>query len=1049
MPGRNLPLGPQAALIGFAIRFRGIVVLLALVLLGYGAYSLLSARYDVFPEFAPPRVSIQTEAPGLSPEQVEVLVTRPIEIELNGVPGIKLLLSNSIQGLSVVNVFFNASSDIYRDRQVVAERLTVAAQELPQGVHPPTITPLTSSSAMVLVVGLTSKVQSLMKLRSVADGLVRLRLVAVPGVADVAVFGGDVGSIQIQVHPDRLVRYGLGINDVVAAANHATGVRGAGLIDLPNQRVVLQTQGQSITPEAIAGTILLRNATGAVAIGDVADVVNAAEPLVSGATIQGGPGVVLNVEEQYGANTIEVTKALEAALDELRPALDADQIAMQTDLFRPANFIAAATDNIRESLLIGGVLVIVVLWLFLFDVRTAAICSIAIPLSLVAAAVVLLHFGATLNTMTLGGLAIAIGEVVDDAVIGVENIVRRLRENRRLPNPRPEARVILDATFAVRTAVVYATFAVILVFFPIIMLAGVAGRLFAPLGLAYVLAVLASLGVALTVTPALAMALLSGRRVQLQDPPLLRWSRAIYEPPLRRITKRPGIVIAAAAAITILGCAPIPFFGGSFIPELKEGHFDVHMVAVPGTSIQESLRLGQKVTEALHRIPFVRSVAQRVGRAELSPDTLGTHQSEFEVDLEPGLSGGQTEQVQAEINRALRDFVGVVFAVNTFLTERMEETFSGFTAEVAVKMFGDDLDILDRKAREIARVLGGIPGAESVQVQSPLGMPELTIALRKADLARWGFDPVTVLDGVRTAYQGDVVGQVYPGSRVSDVLVILDAKSRRSITDVGNLPLRSPEGTQVPLRQIADIYETSGRYQVQHQGGQRMQTVTADVAGGDVESFVGQAKTRIAAEVKLPPGTYISFAGAAEAQAQSQHDLIVNGLIAGVGMVLLLSVVTRNWRNLLLVMVNLPFALIGGVVAVFVIGGVMTVGAMVGFVSLFGITLRNSMMMISHYEHLVEAEGMVWGLETAIKGAADRLPAILMTSLVTGLGLLPLAIGMNAPGREIEGPMAVVIFGGLLSSMALNLLVLPTLALRYGRFVPAVDEFAATVGAAE
>jgi CzcA family heavy metal efflux pump len=1049
VPGRNLPPGPQAALIAFAIRFRGIVVLLAFVLLGYGAYSLLSARYDVFPEFAPPRVSIQTEAPGLSPEQVEVLVTRPIEIELNGVPGIKLLLSNSIQGLSVVNVFFNASSDIYRDRQVVAERLTVAAQRLPQGVHPPTITPLTSSSAMVLVVGLTSKVQSLMKLRSVADGLVRLRLVAVPGVADVAVFGGDIGSIQIQVHPDRLVRYGLGINDVVAAANRSTGVRGAGLIDLPNQRVVLQTQGQAITPEAIAGTILLRNTSGAVAIRDVADVVEAPLPPVSGATIQGGPGVVLNVEEQYGANTLEVTKALEAALAELHPVLEADQIAMQTDLFRPANFIVAATDNIRESLLIGGVLVIVVLWLFLFDVRTAAICSIAIPLSLVATAVVLLHFGATLNTMTLGGLAIAIGEVVDDAVIGVENIVRRLRENRRLPNPRPEARVILDATFAVRTAVVYATFAVILVFFPIIMLGGVAGRLFAPLGLAYVLAVLASLGVALTVTPALAMVLLSRRRVQLQDPPLLRWSRAIYEPPLRRIARRPGIVIAAAAAVTILGCAPIPFFGGSFIPELKEGHFDVHMVAVPGTSIQESLRLGQKVTEALRRIPFVRSVAQRVGRAELSPDTLGTHQSEFEVDLQPRLSGSQTAQVQAEINRALRDFVGVVFAVNTFLTERMEETFSGFTAEVAIKMFGDDLDILDRKAREIARVLGGVPGAESVQVQSPLGMPELTIALRKPDLERWGFDPVTVLDVVRTAYQGDVVGQVYPGSKVSDVLVILDAKSRRSITDVGNLSLRSPEGTRVLLKQLADIYETSGRYQVQHQGGQRMQTVTADVAGNDVESFVGEAKARIAAQVKLPPGAYISFAGAAEAQAQSQHDLLVNGLIAGVGMVLLLSVVTRNWRNLLLVLVNLPFALIGGVVAVFVIGGVMTVGAMVGFVSLFGITLRNSMMMISHYEHLVEAGGMVWGLETAIKGAADRLPAILMTSLVTGLGLLPLAIGMNAPGREIEGPMAVVIFGGLLSSMALNLLVLPTLALRYGRFVPAVDEFAATLGAAE
>jgi CzcA family heavy metal efflux pump len=1048
MPAK-LPAGPQAALIAFAIRFRGIVLLLALVLLGYGAYSLSGARYDVFPEFAPPRVSIQTESPGLSPEQVEALVTRPIETELNGLPGIKMLLSNSIQGLSVVNVFFDAASDIYRDRQVVAERLAVAAQQLPSGVHPPTITPLTSSSAMVLVVGLTSKTQSLMKLRTVADGLVRLRMVGVPGVADVAVFGGDVGAIQVQVRPDRLIRYGLGLNEVIAAASRATGVRGAGLIDLPNQRVVLQTRGQSATPEAVAHTVLLRTPAGVVTIGDVADVVEAPEPPVSGASIEGGPGVVLNAEEQYGANTPEVTKALEAALDELRPALAADHIEMRTDLFRPANFIVTAIDNIRESLLIGGVLVIAVLWLFLFDVRTAAICTVAIPLSLVAAAVVLLHMGATLNTMTLGGLAIAIGEVVDDAVIGVENIVRRLRENRRLPLPRPEARVILDATFEVRTAVVYATFAVILVFFPIVMLPGVAGRLFAPLGLAYILAVLASLGVALTVTPALAMSFLSRRQAQSHDPPLLRWTRAAYEPPLRRIARHPGLVIAGALGITLLGCAPLPLFGGSFIPELKEGHFDVHMVAVPGTSIQESLRLGQKVSQALLRIPYVRSVAQRVGRAELSPDTLGTHQSEFEVDLQPGLSGEQTEAAQEDINRALTNFVGVVFATNTFLTERMEETFSGFTAELAVKIFGEDIDVLDRKAREIARVLSGIPGARSVQVQSPLGMPELTVALRKPDLARWGFDPLDVLDAVRAAYQGEVTGQVYSGSHVTDVLVILDRRDRNSISRVGDLPLRSPQGSYVPLSALADIYESSGRYQVQHQGGQRMQTVTADVASGDVEGFVDQAKQRIAEQVGLPPGTYLSFAGAAEAQAASQHELIVNGLIAGIGMVLLLSVVTRNWRNLLLVLVNLPFALVGGVLAVFAIGGVLTVGAMVGFVSLFGITLRNSMMMISHYEHLVEAEGMSWNLETAIKGAIDRLPAIVMTSLVTGLGLLPLAIGMNAPGREIEGPMAVVIFGGLLSSMALNLLVLPTLALRFGRFEPARDEFAAAVGAAE
>ncbi len=1036
-----VPSGPQAALIAFAIRYRGTVMTLSCLLVVFGIYSLARAKYDVFPEFAPPQVGIQTEAAGLSPEQVEVLVTRPIENAISGAPGIKTVRSTSIQGLSLITVFFNSSSDIYRDRQVVAERLTVVAQQLPQGVQAPAITPLTSSTSIVLVIGLTSDRRSLMELRTAAEWTIQPRLLAVPGVAKVAIFGGDERSLQIQVHPDELVRYGLGLNDVLVAARRATGVRGAGFIDTPNQRVVLQTEGQSLTAGDLARTVILTRGAANVTLGNVAEIVEAPTPPTGAAMIQGKPGVIFNVSEQYGANTIEVTDQLEAALRDLRPTLEADGMKLDPALFRPANFIIASTDNVRDSLVLGGLLVIAVLFLFLFDLKTAAISCAAIPLSLLTAVIVLDRFGITINTMTLGGLAISIGVVVDDAVIDVENIVRRLRENRRLPASRPVARVMLEACLEVRSAVVYATFAVILVVLPIMALSGIAGRLFGPLGLAFVLAVLASLLVALAVTPALAMAMLSGRMAE-RDPPLVRWTRTGYERLLRAVARQPRTLMATAALFTIAGLAALPFFGGSFIPELQEGHFDVHLSAVPGTSLEESMRLAGRINTELKRLPAVRSVAQRVGRAELADDIWGTHYSEVEVDLKPDVAADEAEEATAAIRKVFAGLVGINSSVLTPLSERVGETLSGYTAAVAVNIFGNDLDVLDAKAEEIARVLKGIRGASEVQIQSPPGLPQISIRLRKPDLERWGFDAVEVLDLIRAAYQGDVVGQTYEGNRVFNVLALLDRHRRNDVARIGDLPLRSPGGSFVLLKQIAEIYQAAGRYQVQHDGARRLQTVTANVKGPDVVSFVAAAERAIAAKVQLPAGTYIQFSGAAEAATRATHDLLVNSLIVGVGIILLLAVVTRHWRNLLLILANLPFALVGGVLAVWATGGVLSLGAMIGFVALFGITLRNSILMIAHYEHLVEIEQADWGLDTAIRGAADRLAPILMTSIVTGLGVLPLAIGMGDPGREIEGPMAVVILGGLLTSMALNLLVLPTLALRFGRFEPAVDELA-------
>ncbi len=1022
-----------SAIVRFSLRFRGAVLSLAVAMLGYGLYTLSHARYDVFPEFAPPTVAIQTEAPGLSPEQVELLVTQPIENVLNGVTGIDSLRSNSIQGLSITSVIFRDGNGIYLNRQLVNERLATLAGQLPHGVSAPIMTPLTVSTSTVVVLGLTSHSKSLMDLRTAADWTLRPRLLAVPGVANIAVFGGQVKQIQVQPLPDKLVQYGLSLNDVVTAAQKATGVLGAGFIENSNQRLIVQSQGQAITPAQIAATVLVRQNGASATLGQVADVVEGPAPPFGAASVEGTTGVVLVVSGQYGSNTAEVTAQVDRALAELNPALQQQGIDMRPDLFKPAKFIDIAVHNVRNSLLLGAAFVIVVLFLFLFDLRVAAISCSAIPLSLLVAVTVMDRMGLTLNTLTLGGLAIAIGEVVDDAVIDVENILRRLRENALLDHPRSAFSVALNASIEVRSAVVYATFAVILVFLPILTLSGVAGRLFAPLGIAYILSVLASLVVALTVTPALALLLLGDRKIRTTEPPVVLWLQKRYGAMLARIERVPRLVIGSVVLVTVLGVAALPFFAPSFLPELREGHYIVHMISVPGSSLEDSLRVGREVTAALTRLSFVRSVSQRVGRAEQSEDTWGPNYSEIDIDLKP--MGGEVEEAAVgTIRNTLSQFSGLSFSVLTFLTERIEETISGYTASTVVNIYGNDLDQLDREAQQVARVLNGVPGATDVQIQSPPGTPEMAVALQTSELLHWGFDPVSVLQDVQTAYHGQQVGDVYEGNRVFPVTVILRPSDRTDVNSIATLPLRNPEGIYVPLGTLARVYQKTGRYNILHDGARRVQTVTLNVAGGTIDAFVMSAQAQIAAKVPLAAGDYVQFTGIAAAQARSRHDLIAHSLLATLGIVLLLSIVLMNWRNLILVLVNIPFALVGGVLAVFAGGGQLSLGAMIGFVTLFGITLRNSIMLISHYEHLVEVEGRVWGYETAAQGASERLAPILMTALVTALGLLPLAIGSGAAGQEIEGPLAIVILGGLVTSTALNLLVLPTLALRFGRF---------------
>jgi len=642
------------------------------------------------------------------------------------------------------------------------------------------------------------------------------------------------------------------------------------------------------------------------------------------------------------------------------------------------------------------------------------------------------HMGMSLNMMTLGGLSIAIGEVVDDAVIDVENIYRRLRENRALPNPRSPARVALQASLEVRSAVVYASFAVMLVFIPVLSMSGLAGRLFSPLGIAYMWAIFASLVVALTFTPALCILLLGKARLAAHEPPAVHWLERRYEAALIEIEKAPRVLMAAVVLLVGLGMASLFFVTQSFLPELREGIVTVHMTEVPGTSLQESIRLGNRLTAALLKIPSVKTVAQRAGRAELGTDPLGTHESEIDVNMK-AINGRQVSAAHAGIRQVLTEFPGPTLTSNGFLTERINETLSGYTAPVVIHVFGNNLDQMDQEGARIGAMLNQVPGAAQIQIQSPPGTPQIAVRLRKDDVARWGFDPLQILDVVRTAYGGEVVGQIYQENRFFDVAVVLGPGARPAFGEIGSLPLRSPEGNYVMLKQLADIHLTSGRYSILHEGARRVQTITCNVQGRSLESFVNEARRRVS-RLKLSPGSYVEFTGAAEAQSQSRRDLLMDSSLAGLGIIMLLSMVTGNQRNLWLVLANLPFALVGGVAAALLTGRNLSLGSLVGFVTLFGITLRNSMMLVSHYEHLVAEEGASWGQATALRGASERLAPILMTALVTGLGLMPLAIGSGDPGREIEGPMAIVILGGLVTSTLLNLLVLPTLALHYGKF---------------
>lgn len=1002
-----------------------LVVLVSAALLAYGGLLLSRAELEVFPEFVPAQASVQVEAPGMVAEQVELLVTRPVEDAINGATGVASVRSVSIQGLAVINVVFREGEDPYRARQVVAERLAEVSGHLPAGVASPTISPLTSSTMDLLKIGLQSDTLTPMELRDLAQWTVRPRLLSVPGVARATVFGGELRRLEVRVRYLDLLARRLSLDDVIAAVQAATQIRGGGFVETAAQRILIEPRGAAVSALDLGAAVIVGSGNTPVRIRDVADVVDAVTPPFGDALIMGQPGVLLSLASQFGANTLTTTRAVERALAELQPALAAEGVSMLPALHRPANFIETALAGIRGDLLLGAVLITLVLLAFTRNLRVAMVAFVSIPLSLLAALIALDLLGQTINTMTLGGLAVALGVVIDDAVIGTENIVRRLRQRGALS----AFEVVLAAAVEVRAPVVYATFLLALTMMPVIFLSGLQGAFFAPLAWSFVLATLASLLVAITLTPALALLLLE-RSPPPEEPDLLARIKRGHEKLLMLLFRHPRLALTLTALIGIAAFAGFLSFGAELLPAFRERHYVLQVNGPNGASLAWMRSIGQRLADDLLTIPGIATVEQQIGRTSASEDPFPPNRSEFHVQLEQ-VGGEQEDRILQSIRDTLDDYPGIQSEALTFLGDRIGESLSGETAAIAISAYGTDLDVLDRVAAGIAAAVRQVPGAIDVQIKTTPGAPALRVVMNPALMSLRGVSASDVYSAIETAYQGRIVAQISDGPRVSDVVVTLPAPFASDPEAAQRITVRSTSGSLIPLGEVATLALSATRSEVLHDGGRRRQVVTANSATADVTGLTRRIQAAVAEHVTLPTGVYLEYSGAAQGQAAAQSELLANVAVAAVGIITLLILAFGGGRPAVLILSSAPSALAGGVVAVALTGGVMSLGALVGFVTLFGIAARNAILLVAHADFLVSHEGAAWNLQTVLRASRERLAPILMTALVTGLGMVPLALGSGEAGREVQGPMATVILGGLASSTVLSLLLLPPLILAY------------------
>jgi CzcA family heavy metal efflux pump len=1017
----------MVGIISQALRHRGIVAVLSVVLLLYGAVLAYQSRLDVLPEFVPPQVTVQTEAPGLAPEQVEALVTLPVEQALSGIPATARVSSESITGLSVVTVVFEDSADILVARQGVAEHLAELAGRLPVGVAVPRMSPLTSSTMDLLKIGLHSNQLSPRQLRDIADWELRPRLLAVPGVARITVYGGEQRVVQILLDEARLAAADLSATDVLTAARGATGVRGSGQIDLAAQRIPISTGLVGDPVQLVAQAVVITRGETTIHVGDVAQVQEGAAIPFGDAVIQGKPGVLLAISGQYGANTLEVTHAVESALGEELSRLKARGVEVFPALHRPASFIETALRNLTHTLAIGAFLIAIVLYAFLRDWRSALIAFMAIPLSLLAAVVVLSHFDVALNTLTLGGFAVALGVLVDDAVIYLENILRRLRLNAASAQPQPRLVVIRDASLEISGAVIFATGVILLVLLPVFLMPGVQGKFMAPLAQAFALSVVASLIVALTVTPALAALLLRADEAR-REPAWLTRLRDWHLNALRACTRHLGVVLLVLSAMLVGVVALSPFLAGEFMPSFREGHFVAQVSArVPGTSLGEMARLGQQISADILKLPYIATVEQQIGRAEQGEDTWGPERSEFHIELQPDRHIDQ-EQSQQELRELFARYPAVQSEVLTFLGDRISESLSGETAQGVIRVRGNDMDAIDRATARLIGEVQSVAGIADLQAAHAGLSSELSVNLLPSRLALYGLRASDVLDAIETAFAGTIVNQVYEGNRAINVVALLPAALRADPQGLRRLPLRTANGQFIGLEDVAQIYIATSRAAIRHEGGQRMGVITFNAGTRGIQPVTRDVRAILARDGAQHRDTWTELAGEAEQQQRTQRDLIVFSLIALVLIVLVLSAAFERRALAVVVLANVPFSLIGAILALALTSQSLSLGALVGLVTVFGNSARNAILLLAHCEKLLEESPQAaWSAELIDRAAAERLLPVIMTAVLTALGLVPLAASLGTAGNEIEGPLAIAVLGGLVSSTVLCLVVLPAL----------------------
>ncbi|TWT34854.1 efflux RND transporter permease subunit [Blastopirellula retiformator] len=1027
------------SIIRFSLQNRLLVIVFAVFLLVYGGWQSYQLPIDVFPNLNRPRVVVMTEAPGMAPEEVETLITFPLETVLNGATGVQAVRTQSGVGLSVVYVEFDWGTDIYNDRQIVAERLALATDLLPKTVKPQ-LMPISSIMGQIMIMGMYSDggATSPMELRTMADWVVRQRLLTIPGVSQVVVMGGERKQFQVLVNPNDMRRYGVTLHQVKQALGESNQNTAGGYLDEqgPNELLV-RSLGRVTTVDELARIVITHRDGQSIRLSQVARIVegpqtkrgdSSAFERGEDGTFSGGPAVVLTVQKQPEADTRRVTEEVMEALEELQSSLPGD-VRVLPELYQQKAFIDLAIDNVIEALRDGGILVVIILFLFLMNLRTTFITLTAIPLSIVITALVFALFGLSINTMTLGGLAVAIGELVDDAIVDVENIFRRLRENRHSDHPKSPLLVVFQASCEVRNSIVYGTLIVVLVFVPLFALSGMEGRLFAPLGVAYIVSLVSSLLVSLTVTPVLSYWLLGNQKLKHdeQDGILLRVLKRGAGVVMGFSLKLAGpILLIVAIVVAVAGWGMLQL-ESDFLPPFNEGAVQINVVLPPGTSLETSNAISDRVEQRLQQIDDIAAFVRKTGRAEVDEHAEGVNISEFVATIDPDTTRSREEVIE-EISEALADVPGIVTAVEQPLAHLISHMLSGVKAQIAIKLYGDDLDDLRRYAQQMQAAIATVPGVRDLQVEQQVNIPQLRIEADGNALERYGLRRMDVNEFVETAMQGEVVSQVLDGQRTFDLLVRLDEPFREDRSAMERLVLETPDGGSVMLKHVTDIYSSDGPNTINREQVRRRIIVQCNVSGRGLVDVVEDIKQRLEPiEAELPTGYFTEYSGQFESQQSASRMIAVLFAVSLIGMFLVLYKMFQSVNLSLQVMIALPMAFIGSVAALYLTQQTLTVASMVGFISLCGIASRNGILLINHYLHLVKYEGETWSQEMIIRAGKDRLAPVLMTALTSGIGLAPLAMAAGEPGKEILYPVATVIIGGLITSTSLEFLVRPAL----------------------